>query len=75
MQLTGFSSAWLPQVESQIVDAEGVCERPLPLFTEAPEPISSSEPFDVVSSIEVPPFGSHQIRISFDATRKAHSCK
>jgi choice-of-anchor C domain-containing protein len=47
-QLTGLSSSSLPKVEIRILDAESVCGGPLTLFTEAPEPISSSEPFDVV---------------------------
>ena len=47
-ELTGFSSSSLPQVEIQILDAEEVCEGALELFTDGPEPISSSEPFDVV---------------------------
>ena len=47
-ELTGFSSSSLPQVEIQILDAEEVCEGALELLTNAPEPISSSEPFDVV---------------------------
>lgn len=46
-QLSGFSSSSLPEVEIRILDAELVCGEPLTLFTEAPEPISSSEPFDV----------------------------
>jgi uncharacterized repeat protein (TIGR01451 family) len=44
--LTGFSSSSLPQVEVEILDAEEVCERPLELFADAPEPRSSSEPSD-----------------------------
>ena len=48
MKLTGFSSSSLPQVEIQILDANEVCEGALTLFEGAPEPISSSEPFDVV---------------------------
>ncbi|MBI4608338.1 MAG: hypothetical protein HY726_04950 [Candidatus Rokubacteria bacterium] len=47
-QLTGFSSSSLPQVEIRILDADEVCEGPLGLFVTAPEPTSSSEPFDVV---------------------------
>ena len=48
-QLTGFSSSTLPKVEILILDAdaEAVCKSPLELFL-APEPISSSEPPDVV---------------------------
>ena len=45
--LTGWSSSALPQVEIEILDAEEVCGGPLELFTDAPEPDSSSEPFDV----------------------------
>ena len=47
-ELTGFSSSSLPQVEIEILDAEEVCGGALELLTDAPEPISSSEPFDVV---------------------------
>ena len=47
-QLTGFSSSSLPQVDIEILDAEVICEGELELFLDAPEPISSSEPFDVV---------------------------
>ena len=46
-QSTGSSSA-LPEVEIQILDADEVCEGAQNLFTDAPEPTSSSEPFDVV---------------------------
>ena len=45
--LTGHSSSSLPKVEIEILDAEDVCERELELITDAPEPESSSEPFDV----------------------------
>ena len=47
-ELVGFSSSSLPEVEILILDAETVCEGELSLFTEAPEPRSSSEPFDTV---------------------------
>ena len=47
-QLMGFSSSSLPQVEIEILDAGEVCEGPLSLFTDAPMPTSSSEPFDVL---------------------------
>ena len=47
-ELTGFSSSSLPRVDIKILDAEEVCEEELELFTDAPEPVSSSEPFDVV---------------------------
>ncbi|MDA2924537.1 PKD domain-containing protein, partial [Acidobacteria bacterium AH-259-L09] len=53
-ELTGVSSSSLPQVDIQILDAAEVCEGALELFTDAPEPISSSEPFDVVPSLETP---------------------
>ncbi len=46
-RLDGFSSSSLPQAEIEILDANDVCEGSLTLFTDAPEPISSSEPFDV----------------------------
>jgi len=45
--LTGFSSSSLPQVEVEILNAIEVCGGDLILFTDAPEPSSSSEPFDV----------------------------
>ena len=45
--LTGFSSSSLPKVEIRILDASAICESELTLFTDAPEPESSSEPFDV----------------------------
>ena len=43
------SSSSLPKASIRIMDAEQVCRGPLTLFTEAPEPISSSDPFDVGS--------------------------
>ncbi len=46
-RLDGFSSSSLPEVEIEILDADDVCEGSLTLFTDAPEPISSSEPLDV----------------------------
>lgn len=46
-KLEGFSSSSLPEVDIEILDAEEVCEGDLTLFTGAPEPASSSEPFDV----------------------------
>ena len=46
--LTGSSSSSLPEVEIEILDAAQVCGGDLVLFTNAPEPESSSEPFDVV---------------------------
>ena len=46
-QLTGFSSSSLPEVDILILDAEAVCGGPVELFLGAPEPTSSSEPFDV----------------------------
>jgi len=47
-----FSDSSLPKVEITILDAknidgDGACEGPLALFTDAPAPESSSEPFDV----------------------------
>ena len=47
-ELTGYSSSSLPRVEIEILDADEVCEGDLELFFEAPEPASSSDPFDVV---------------------------
>ena len=46
--LSDGSDSLLPKVDIQILDAEVVCEGALQLFTDAPEPISSSEPFDVL---------------------------
>ena len=46
-QLTDFSDSSLPEVEITILDADEVCGEELELFADAPEPISSSEPFDV----------------------------
>ena len=46
-KLDGFSSSSLPQVDIKILDADRVCKETLELFKEAPEPTSSSEPFDV----------------------------
>ncbi len=52
---TNGSSGSLPVVQIMILDADGdvsggqgVCEEDLALFTEAPEPNSSSEPYDTV---------------------------
>ena len=53
--LTGFSSSSLPAVEIMILNAEDVCEGALELFTDAPEPESSSEPFDVEPPVDVAP--------------------
>lgn len=47
-QLLGFSSSSLPRVTIRILDADAVCAGPLALFSEAPAPSFSSEPFDVV---------------------------
>lgn len=44
--LTGFSSSSLPQVEIEILDAQEVCGGAPTLFTDAPVPSSSSDPFD-----------------------------
>ncbi len=46
-KLTGFSSSSLPKVDLTIRDAETVCEQDLTLHLDAPEPTSSSEPFDI----------------------------
>ena len=46
-KLEGFSSSSLPEVDIEILDADEVCEGELVLFTDAPEPTSSSEPFDI----------------------------
>jgi hypothetical protein len=47
VHLTGFSSSTLPRVQVTIRDANQVCEGPLSLYRDAPEPKSSSEPMDV----------------------------
>ena len=42
------SDSSLPEVEIEILDAEEVCDcEKMDLLLDAPEPISSSEPFDV----------------------------
>jgi len=46
--LTDASSSSLPEVEIRILDASNECNDTLELLTEASEPISSSEPFDVI---------------------------
>jgi hypothetical protein len=46
-QLTGQSSGSLPKVDIRILDADQVCAGPLQLF-DAPAPISSSIPYDVI---------------------------
>ena len=51
-QLTGFSSSSLPEVNIEILNADDVCGGPLALFTDAPDVVSSSEPFDVVPNGE-----------------------
>ena len=48
VKLDGFSSSSLPEVAIEILEADEVCEEKLELFEDAPEPDSSSEPFDVV---------------------------
>ena len=45
---TASAPAALPQVEIQLLDADRLCEKELALFLDAPEPFSSSEPFDVM---------------------------
>jgi hypothetical protein len=45
--LPGFSSSTLPRVQLTIRDANQVCEGPLTLFNDAPEPRSSSQPMDI----------------------------
>ena len=47
LQRENRSSGSLPDVEIKILDASEVCAAPLTLFEDAPEPTSSSEPFDV----------------------------
>ena len=46
-KLEGFSPSSLPEVDVQILGADAACEGELELLTDAPEPVSSSEPFDV----------------------------
>ena len=45
---TASAPAALPQVEIQLLDADRLCAKELALFLDAPEPFSSSAPFDVV---------------------------
>jgi hypothetical protein len=45
--LGGFSSSTLPRVQVTIRNANEVCEGPLTLYTDAPEPRSSSQPMDI----------------------------
>ena len=44
--LLDHSTGSLPQVEVEVLDAGTVCEQELRLFLDAPEPESSSEPYD-----------------------------
>jgi hypothetical protein len=44
--LLDHSTGSLAAVEVEVLDAGTVCEQELRLFVEAPEPASSSEPFD-----------------------------
>jgi CSLREA domain-containing protein len=46
-RFTGGSSGALPKLQIKILDADKVCAEPLLLLTEAPSPISSSQPRDV----------------------------
>ena len=45
--LSGFSSSTLPKVTIQIVDANVACAGELNRFNDAPEPKSSSQPYDI----------------------------
>jgi hypothetical protein len=45
--LTGQSSGSLPEITIRVLDPEHALERRPRLFTEAPEPRSSSEPYDI----------------------------
>ncbi len=45
--LTGFSGSSLPEVDIRILNAAQICDGSLRRFTAAPEPASSSEPFDI----------------------------
>ena len=47
-QLQGYSSSSLPAVAITILDAAEVCDAEFDLLNDAPAPISSSEPFDVI---------------------------
>jgi hypothetical protein len=47
VHLSGFSSSTLPRVQVTVRDANKVCEGPLSLYADAPEPKSSSVPMDV----------------------------
>jgi len=46
-QLFGYSSSSLPKVEIKILNADTVFGGEMTLFTDAPEPTTSSEPFDI----------------------------
>ncbi len=65
-KLEGFSSSSLPEVEIEILDAEEVCEGELELFTDAPEPVSSSEPFDIDPPAGPDPLASAACGVGFE---------
>ena len=46
-------------MDIEILDADGICDGELELFADAPEPVSSSEPFDIdpAAGPEPPPGG------------------
>ena len=46
-QLFGYSSGSLPKVKIRIRDADTICRKDLSLFRDAPEPWSSSVPYDI----------------------------
>ena len=73
MTLTGFSSSSLPEVEVESLDASEVCDGPLLLFEDAPEPISSSEPFDVEPLISCPCWSRADL-LSLPSTEDPAAC-
>jgi hypothetical protein len=45
--LSGFSDGTLPRVQIEILDSNIVCELSQNLYVDAPEPSSSSEPYEI----------------------------
>ena len=59
--LSDGSSSSLPGIEVKVgLNPGEVCKGPLDLFKEAPEPVSSSEPFDVIPTEGPPPLTEEQ---------------
>ncbi len=72
---TDDSSSSLPEVDIEILDAECVCEGELELFTDAPEPNSSSEPFDIDPPADPePPPGGGRIPLLVEEPPPPTSC-